>query len=126
MKNANIAGAATVPHLFRSYFRGVALCFGLFGVLCTNVLYANKRISADQPTTTKAVVVPTTMPKEIGDAIKPHFAEFHDFRSGPRTSRYPAGNGMQALHLKKNQTQAVDQLDAGMCTGGVFGTKNKD
>jgi hypothetical protein len=84
-------------------------------VICTNVLYANKRRSADQPTTTKAVAVPTTMPKEIADAIKPHFAEFHDFRSGPRTSRYPAGNGMQALHLKKNETQAVDQPDAGMC-----------
>jgi hypothetical protein len=90
-----------------------------------SILYANKRSFADHLKTQEAVVVNIIKPKEIGDAIQPTFAEFQDFRAGPRYSLYAAGNSMKDLELKYNQTGNTDPLYAGMCKfEGYFKRKN--
>jgi hypothetical protein len=87
---------------------GMVVFLALNGLIFSSL--SNNRLFVDQ-----FVALPASKPKEIADAIQPPFTEFHDFRTGPRHSRYIAGNSMQALEKKYNQTKAVSPLYAGMC-----------
>jgi hypothetical protein len=81
-------------------------------IKCVDQLTAKVVVTTSKP----KEIADTSKPKEITHAIQPHFAAFQDFRAGPRKSRYTAGNSMQALEKKFNQTEVIkNPLDAGMC-----------
>jgi hypothetical protein len=124
MGNPDVAAMSTGRNCGSRRVVIILVPFFMFFNALVFFMFPSKRACADQLTTEVVVhvtkpnkTVDASKPKEVPDAIQPSFAEFQDFRAGPRNQVYAAGSTMKDLELKHKRAggKTTDPLYAGMC-----------